>query len=165
MKAQKIIHPEITRDSLRKEKKKAKGMQKVLRCLALELVLEGKRHKDITEMLRLGQNTVGQCIARVNAKGIAGLDIALGRGKKASLTSGEKEELRDAILKSPRSFGYKQSNWTGKLIRKRIKKHYGVEYKRSSIYPLLKSLGLTIQRPNRLYGEADKEAQEAFKKN
>ncbi len=165
MKAHKITHPEITLDLIRKEKKKAKGMQEVLRCLALEFVLEGKQHKEITQMLKLGQNTVSQCISRVNKHGLLGLHVAKGRGRKPSLTEKQKEELKEAILKSPRSFGYQQSNWTGKLIRKRIKKHYGIDYKRSSIYPLLKSLGLTIQRPNRLYGEADKKAQEAFKKN
>lgn len=165
MKALVITHPDITVKSLAEAKKQAKGMQQVLRCLALELVLEGKKHKDICTMLKLGQNTVSQCIARVNKKGLEGLIVAKGRGRKASLTREQKQALKEAILKSPRSLGYKQSNWTGKLIRKRIEKHYGIAYKRSSIYPLLKSLGLTIQRPNRLYGEADQEEQERFKKN
>jgi len=165
MKALIITHPDITMRTLAKAKKQAKGMQQVLRCLALELVLEGRRHKDICSMLKLGKNTVRQCIDRVNKKGLTGLVVAKGRGRKALLTKDQKQELKQAILKSPRSFGYKQSNWTGKLIRKRVEKHYGITYERSSVYPLLKSLGLTIQRPNRLYGEADEAAQEQFKKN
>ena len=94
MKALTIIHAEITIQSLTEAKKRAKGMQAVLRCLALELVLEGKKHQDICTMLKLGQNTVSQCIARVNSRGLAGLRVAKGRGRKASLTTHQKQALK-----------------------------------------------------------------------
>ena len=75
------------------------------------------------------------------------------------------KEIQEDILKSPRSIGYKQSNWTGKLLMRRMREKYGVEYKQANIYVLLKSLGISYQRPTRLYGECSKEKQEDFKKN
>jgi hypothetical protein len=60
--------------------------------------------------------------------------------------------------------GYKESNWTGRLLIRRIKKHYGVDYKQANIYILLKELGISYQRPTRLYGECKEEVQESFKK-
>lgn len=165
MKRNEITHQEITKEALEREKKKSKSMQRVLRCLGLQLILEGEDRQTIRKMLKVGQNTIGQWITRVNKKGIVGLDVEEGRGRKIRVGEKAKQDIQKALLKNPRTFGYKQSNWTGKLIRKRLEEKYGVVYKRSSIYPLLKALGFTLQRPQRLYGEADIDAQNGFKKN
>lgn len=159
------LRKQINIEEVKEMKRKAKSEQEHRRFFAIELLLKGEKRETIVRILELGINSLNLWIKRVNKEGIKGLKTQKGRGAKCRLKEEEKKEIQEDILKSPRSLGYKQSNWTGKLLMRRMREKYGVEYKQANIYVLLKSLGISYQRPTRLYGECSKEKQEDFKKN
>jgi transposase len=150
---------------VKKLKANAASEQEHRRFFAIELLLRGEDRETVVRILELGINTLNSWIQRVNERGLKYLKTQPGRGAKSRLTPEQKQEVKEAILKNPRSLGYKESNWTGRLLIRRIKKHYGVDYKQANIYILLKELGISYQRPTRLYGECKEEVQESFKKN
>jgi transposase len=157
-----ITHPAITLQAIRDAFSESGEKRIARRLLALELFLEGKSKKDINEFLKLGPNTLAVWIRAVSLGGLNGLAEKEGRGRKARLKDSEAESLKKDILKSPRSLGYTQSNWTGKLIIRHIGKRFGVNYRLSSSYVILENLGFTLQRPTRSCGETDAEAQRTF---
>ena len=165
MSVRKLQHPEVTLEGIKLARKRIRSYQSYQRLLGLELLLKGSSRADVGAVLGVHRNTVSDWITRANERGLAVLEVARGRGRKRRLGASDKEKVKSVLLQSPREQGYQQNLWTGKLIREYLKEKYDCEYKRSSIYPLLRSMGLSIQRPNRLYGEADKEQQVAFKKN
>lgn len=156
---------DIDLKSTKELKKQSKSEQEYKRFFAIELLLKGEERGTINRILELGVNTLNIWTRKVNTEGLHALHTQPGRGAKSRLTSIQKEEIKEAIIKNPRSFGYKESNWTGRLLIRRIKKHYGVDYKQANIYILLKYLGISYQRPTRLYGECSNEEKESFKKN
>lgn len=165
MKKLEITHSEVTVQSLTKALKKSENESEYKRCLGLRMLLEGEKREVITRVLKLGQHTLRDWIERVNKFGLEALKIAKGRGRKRKTSKEIEKAISKSLEKSPRDCGYDQGIWTGALLRMHLEKEYEIVYKQSSVYVILNRLGFSLQRPTRLYGEADKEAQEAFKKN
>jgi len=67
-----------------------------------------------------------------------------GRGRRAHLTSQQKEQLLSDLSKPPTEFGYKFTNWTGALICEHIKKVYQIDYKLSAVYNLTHNVGYSL---------------------
>ena len=151
-------------ETIQKFKKESSSEQEHRRFFAMELLYKGESRTIVNRILELGANSLSRWIKIVNEKGLEYLKTQAGRGAKSRLTKKQKEEIKEAVLKNPRSLGYVESNWTARLLIRRIKQHYNVDYKQANIYVLLKELGISYQRPTRLYGECSKEEQEAFKK-
>ena len=81
---------------------------------------------------------------RFDAEGIDGLRIKQGRGRRFRLTSEQRSQLKEDLLKSPKDFGYHSSDWSGTLIGEHIKKSYNVVYKQSAIYYLMRKIGFSF---------------------
>ena len=79
------------------------------------------------------------------------------------LTKEEDEQLRQILLtEKPEKYGYNTGTWTGPLVIEYVKKEFGVTYKKSNIYNIIKSLGFTYQKGRGIYPETDPVAQEEF---
>ena len=81
---------------------------------------------------------------RFDAEGIDGLRIKQGRGRRFRLTSEQRSQLKEDLLKPPKDFGYQSSDWSGTLIGEHIKNSYNVDYKQSAIYYLMRKIGFSF---------------------
>jgi len=158
-------HPELSLEKLTKELSRTKERRQAIRILGLIKLEEGKTRKEIAEFLKCHRNTIHDWVKRVNKEGLAGLKEKEGRGLKGQLLKGQKEQLKNELLKSPVNYGFTTNIWTGKVLQEHLKRNYHLKYKKSAIYNLFDDLGFSLQRPSRKLLGAQKGKQEEFKTN
>ncbi|KXB04640.1 hypothetical protein AKJ49_01870, partial [candidate division MSBL1 archaeon SCGC-AAA382A03] len=78
-------------------------------------------------------------LRRWNEDGLEGLKPDFGGGRLPKLSREERKEL-EKILRE-------RDDWTLKEVRKRIKKEFDVEYSKSHLAKILKSMGMTYGKP------------------
>lgn len=111
-----------------------------IKILAIKMFLDGKKRRNIGEKIGVSYNTILRWVKRYNSKGWTGLNDRAGRGNKSKLLSKEMIELKEVLKKQPSEIGAVGKKWTGKILAMYIKKNYGIEYKKSRVYEILKKL-------------------------
>ena len=82
-------------------------------------------------------------------KGVNGLRIKAGRGRRTRLTVDQRHELKAALSKSPQDFGYDAAIWSGFLTGEHIQKTYQIEYKPSAIYSLMRRIEFSFNQESK----------------
>lgn len=154
----------LTVESFARLRRASRSDSERIRFLAMESLMRGNDREKVRAVFGLHRSALSRWITRVNRGGPEGLREKQRRGCPRKLSAEEEKEISADLLKSPRSLGYRQSNWDGKLLVRRIEKLYGVTYSLSGVYSLLRRLGFTVQRPTVLYGECSEETKAEFKK-
>ena len=76
---------------------------------------------------------------RFNEEGLKGLSDREGRGRKSKLSEADFKELKDILVnKTPGQFGYNSHTWNVEIITDLIKQKYGISYKTTNTYIILK---------------------------
>ena len=135
-----------------------------LRLYAVYQVSLGQSSRKLEELYNTSHNQILNWVSRFEKEGIEGLKDKEGRGRKSRLTPDQRESLSLLLTtKTPLDYGYNGSTWTGPLLTDWIKNKWGISYKKTQIYNIIKSLGFSYQKSKGYYPEADKERQEQFK--
>jgi putative transposase len=79
-------------------------------------------------------------------------------GRKPKLSSQQRAELVQAMLRGTHYWGYAPSGWTGPLVRDLIERVFHEIYHVEYVPRLLRSLGWSPQKPERRARERDEEA-------
>jgi transposase len=79
-------------------------------------------------------------------------------GPKARLSSGQIEQIIDALLAGPCAQGYKTQLWTLPRVAALIENLTGIRYHPGHVWRILGVLGFSCQRPERRAIERDEEA-------
>jgi len=158
------LNPELTPAIFAALRKKARSDAERRRFQALEFLASGLDRKFINDSLGLGRNTLGSWVAKANSSGPGAFFTAPGQGPHHKLSGEQRLQIIEEVKRSPRALGFKQSNWDGRLIRRRILSAFGIECSLGTVYNILKRGGISKQRPTRLYGECDEKTKEDFKK-
>jgi len=156
-----ISHPEVSLEKLKEELSATRERRRAMRVLGLIKLIEGKNKKEISQFFNCHRNTVHDWVERVNREGIAGLDEKEGRGLKGRLSLEQKNALRTEITSSPKSCGFAENIWTGKVLQEHLRKKYHLSYKKTAVYEMFHELGFTLQRPSRklLGSKVDKQTE------
>jgi transposase len=114
----------------------------------------------------LGQSpvTVQRWIQRFNEKGFAGLTEGERCGRPRRISDVQWEELERALRISPRTQGYAQNLWDGKLLAHHLRVRHGVEMGVRQCQRLFRAMGFRRRKPRPLIAKADPEAQRRYKK-
>lgn len=99
-------------------------------------------------------DTVYEWLDQWEEKGIEGLIIKVGRGRKPKheFTENEKEELQDIVHQSPENFGIEKSRWTIKDIQEVYKPLQ--TYTESGAWRVLNRLGIVYKRGKKIYPQS-----------
>lgn len=135
-----------------------------IRYLAMLKFMEGFTSLTVAEILSTSDSTVRDWLNRYNKCGLDGLIPQKPKGAECRLTKEQLEEVRQALLESPREHGFNKSNWTMPILKKWISKRFGINYAEGSLYGFMQRLGFSMQRPKKQCKNADPQKQEAFKK-
>jgi transposase len=80
----------------------------------------------IAQITRQGPVTVRRWLHRFETEGCTGLLEAPRSGRPLAITTAVEAFLREAVMKSPRAYGYRRPGWTtallAKLVRRRFKR-------------------------------------------
>jgi len=145
-------------EELREEFKKSKDGRYSLRIESIILKKEGKRTKEIEEILLVSRMSLSKWIRRYNERGLEGL--------KTKKTTGRKEKWGEEFFKELfEELDKNKGFWTVKKMQKFIEEKHNVKIPVESIRRKIHKSGYSwkTSRPSPYKG--DKEKQEEFKKN
>jgi transposase len=114
----------------------------------------------------LGQSavTVQRWIQRFNDKGFGGLTEGERCGRPRRISDMQWTEVEQALRTSPRTLGYGQNIWDGKLLSHHVRATHGVEIGVRQCQRLFRAMGFRRRKPRPLIAKADPEAQKRYKK-
>lgn len=95
-------------------------------------------------------------------KSVFGLKYKKNKGKKKLLSKYQRKKLKVMIMEGPEKHGYECALWKSAMIQDLIFQKFVVEYSIGYIPQLLKELGLSHKRIERVSHKADKEEQEKW---
>jgi transposase len=144
---------------------KAEGDRRVARrLLAIAAALEGMSREAAARIAGMDRQTLRDWVIRYNRGGPAGLSDHWGDGRPCRLTEGQQATLKTIVLTGPDPEVDGVSTWRLIDLCRIVQERFGVSYDESGLGKLLHRLDLSWQTPRPQHVEADRAAQEAFKK-
>jgi len=128
------------------------------------LACSGRGCYEIGRLLGHSPRTIESWVHRFEEGGFAGLRESARPGRPRSLDDKAMEVLGQHLRKSPKSFGYHQNLWDGKLLSHHISEAFGVTMGVRQCQRLFRKLGFRRRKPRPLIAKAGPVAQQALKK-
>ena len=156
------IEPHATIEELKELYRKAKDPVLMRRLLVIRLPAEGRSSREIGEVTDYGRAWIFKLVKRLNDARIDGLvDGRHDNGGHGRVRNDQQLEALRELQESPPPDG---GLWTSPKVAQWMTEQVGrpVDFKLAWDY--LKRLDFSLQRPRPSNVQADKEAQEAFKK-
>lgn len=95
-------------------------------------------------------------------KSVTGLRYKKNKGKKKLLSKYQRKKLKKMIIEGPEKQGFECALWKSAMIQELIFQKFGVEYSLGYIPQLLKELGFSHKRIERISHKADKDEQQKW---
>ena len=118
---------------------------------------------DAARQAGMTRQTLRDWVIRYNAKGVEGVRNAPKGHAKRALTPEQEETLATIVEQGPPADGT-LVRWRRIDLQEIIKREFNVEYHERSVGKILRRLGFVRLSVRPLHPEADKQAQEDFKK-
>jgi len=134
------------------------------RLHGLLLCCSGLSCYEVAEMLGQSARTVEYWIERFEKSGFAGLQERSRPGRPGILDAAVRERLGRDLRSSPRSLGYLQTLWDGKLLSHHIQKAFGLHLGVRQCQRMFRQMGFRRRKPRPVIAKANPEAQRAYKK-
>jgi transposase len=134
------------------------GYREYRRLRAYELKEQGWKQKDIAVALGVTEGAVSQWLKRVRAGGPAALRRRPPPGPRPRLTPTQRARVRDLLEQGAEAAGFEGNVWTSKRIVAVIRREFGVGYHRAHISRLVRTLGVSLQKPVVRAGQRDEAA-------
>jgi transposase len=128
------------------------------------LIAKGLDCYTVADLFGQHPTTIQRWINAFNEKGFAGLYEGERQGRPRSLNARQWNRLGRDLRKSPRTFGYGQNLWDGKLMSHHLQQHYDVRLGVRQCQRIFHAMGFRLRKPRPVIAKADPAAQVAFKK-
>jgi transposase len=151
-----------TEQQLKTLSNKVKDHRMRMRLLAVAHFKAGKNRAEVARTLNVSRRMVNEWVANYLKGGISALESKKPSGRPSLLTEQQKAELVEYIEKQSQSC--KGGRLNGEMLQRYIQQVFTVNYHQNSIYPLLKSLGISWTTSRSKHPKQSLEAQEEFKK-
>ena len=125
------------------------------RLLAGTLLLEGRTVGEVAQIVGASESSVRRWRLAVRKGGLDALKAKPHRGPKPRLNETQKQRLVKILLAGPRKSGYRTDLWTCPRVAEVIAKNFGVKYHPAHVWKILRSLGMTCQKPEQRARERD----------
>jgi transposase len=134
------------------------------RLHALAHALEGRSRAEAARLAGMDRQTLSDWVRRYNAQGIDGLCDRPKPGRPCGLDEGRQAALRALILKGPDPERDGLSAWRLRDLCDLAAARFGRRYSETGMLRLVKSLGLSWQKPRPIQPGARRRERERFKK-
>lgn len=126
---------------------------------AMALLRKGKSYRDVASSVKASLSSVVRWSQAHRKKGVKGLRCQVPWGQPSRLTSGQKKDLKQQLLKGSLAAGYATDLWTLKRMGRLIQKRYNVSYTPVGVWKLLRQgLKWSCQKPERRALQRDEKA-------
>jgi transposase len=133
------------------------------RLRAFELKEQGWKQTEIADALGVTEGAVSQWMKRAKEEGVEGLRHKPSPGAPPRLSEQERAELPELLARGAEAHGFRGDVWTCERIAEVIYRHFEVRYHPAHVSRLVRSLGLSLQKPSRRANQRDEEAIERWK--
>jgi transposase len=134
------------------------------RLLALANALDGLPREQAARLAGMTGQTLGDWVHRYNAEGVEGLRERPRPGRPCALDEGQQAALKALVLRGPSLERDGCIAWRARDLCALVEGRFGVRDGESGMLKLLKGLDLSWQKARPIHPEADRKAQERFKK-
>jgi transposase len=159
------IRTDIPAEELRRLARQETNGRVACRLLALGNVLDGMSREDAAGRAGMDRQTLRDWVIRFNAEGVEGLRDRPKSGRPTWLDDGQLATLKALVLRGPDPERDGVSTWRAKDLCRMVEERFGVSYTENGLLRVLHELGLSWQKARPIHPEADRKAQERFKKN
>jgi transposase len=125
---------------------------------AIALLDQGLSPEEVASRLRVSRRSVDRWRQAVREEGVEALAAVPHPGRACFLTDRQRKDLVERLVAGASWQGFPTDLWTCPRIQALIERRYKVTYHVDHIPRLLRSLGLTPQKPQRRAVERDEEA-------
>lgn len=133
------------------------------RLRAFELKERGWKQRQIADALGVSEGAVSQWMKRAKEEGVEGLRHKPPPGAPPRLSDQERAEVPELLKRGAEAHGFRGEVWTCERVATVIHRHFKVRYHPAHVSRLLRSLGLSLQKPFRRANQRDEEAIESWK--
>src|SRR3970040_797130 len=128
------------------------------------MVAQGMNSYEVGRWLGEHSTTVQRWVKSFEAEGFAGIQEGERPGRPSRIASGVLAKLERELRREPRSLGYEQTLWDGRLLSHHLQKRHGVKLKVRQCQRLFRPFGFRLRKPRPEIAQADPVRQRAFKK-
>lgn len=155
---------EIMRIAVQQEIQRSEESRYDHRLHGVLLVSQGLSCTRVADYLGQDAVTVQRWVRRFNAKGFAGLQEGERPGRPRRISDVQWSELEQILRSSPRSKGYGQNLWDGKLLSHHLREAWDVDVGVRQCQRFFRQMGFRRRKPRPLIAKADPEVQGRYKK-
>lgn len=138
-------------DEVKQALKQEKNAVILERLQAVFMTMQGLKRAEVALRLNRSRDFVGHWLKSYKALGLNGLKEKRGGANNQYLTPEQEEFVKDIVVHSfPKDCNYSQVTWSGWLLVDLIKNMYSKTYTREGIYVLLKRLGVSYKKANKI---------------
>ena len=128
------------------------------------MVTQGMNCYEVGRWLGEHSTTVQRWVKLFEGDGFAALREGEHPGRPSRVAPGVLGKLERELRREPRSFGYEQTLWDGKLLSRHLQQRHGVKLKVRQCQRLFRQLGFRQRKPRPQIAQADPVRQRAVKK-
>jgi transposase len=159
------IRDEIPAEELRRLARRETAGRVASRLLALANALDGMARGQAAHQAGMDRQTLRDWVVRFNVEGIDGLRDRPKSGRPPWLDEGQMAAFKALVLRGPDPARDGVSTWRAKDLCRIVEQRFGVVYSENGMLRLLHDLDLSWQKARPVHPEADRKAQETFKKS
>src|SRR5215213_5531889 len=138
--------------------KEATDWREGRRLRAFELKQEGWSQQQIAQALGVSKGAVSQWMKRArDGGGVEALKRRPAPGAQPRLSEEQRMKLPGLLERGAEAHGFRGEVWTCGRVAEVIRREFGVSYHPAHVSRLLKSLGLSLQKPMPLANQRDEE--------
>jgi transposase len=165
MGARLAIRQDIAAEELRRLARQESDGRVACRLLGVANALAGMRRGQAARQAGMDRQTLRDWVIRFNAEGVEGLRDRPKSGRPTWLDEGQLATFKVLVLRGPDPERDSVCSWRAKDLCRLVEQRFGVVYSENGVLRLLHDLDLSWQKARPVHPEADRKAQEAFKKN
>lgn len=137
-----------------------------IRVRAIKAYLNGMSIADVAKAYQTHRSTVHRWLVRYkNENGEQGLRRKPCSGRPRKTNNINEVDLKSIVLKPASSFGYETDFWTCKRLLQVLNEKFEIKISRWTVWRRLREAGLTYQKPERKYFEANEEDRQKWIEN
>jgi len=133
-----------------------------VRRRAVQALERGIGVAHVAEAYGVHRGTVHRWLVRYSLQGVQGLARQPGSGRPRKLTELGETDFRWLVLQPASAFGYETDLWTVGRLQVVLEEYLGIDLSKDTVWRRLREAGLTYQKPERQYWEADEEARQEW---
>ena len=159
-----IADQDVMRIAIQQEIARSEESRYDHRLHGVLLVSQGLSCCHVAEYFGENPVTVQRWVRRFNDNGFAGLSEGERSGRPSRLSGSQWARLEKDLRRSPRTLGYMQNLWDGKMLAHHLDERYQILLGVRQCQRLFRQLGFRRRKPRPLIAKADPQTQARYKK-